>query len=152
MANIGKCLKLKHISKTFNDLGNSWMLDSGATDHMTFDSKHFITYNPCPSNGKVQTTYGSMLTVAGVGKVNNDSLSTLDEVLHIPKLCINLISVQKIAKISSYSILFDDDDSFLINKLSSQKIGLARSLSTKEASQQTMIFFISILDILLFKC
>ena len=62
----------------------------------------------------------------GVGKVNIDSLGTLDEVLHIPKLCINLISVQKIAKMPNYSILFDDDDSFLINKLSSQKIGLAK--------------------------
>ena len=50
LANIGKCLQLKHISKAFNDLCNSWILDSGATNHMTFDSKNFITYNLCPSN------------------------------------------------------------------------------------------------------
>ena len=76
MANIGKCLQSKHISKAFNDLNNSWILDSGATDHMTFNSKHFTKYNPCPSNRKVQTTDGSMLTVAGVGKVNIDILDT----------------------------------------------------------------------------
>ena len=67
-----------------------------------------------------------MLTVAGVGKVNIDSLDTLDEVLHMPKLCINLISVQKISKMPNYSILFAEDDAFLINKLSSQKIGVAK--------------------------
>ena len=50
MVNIGTCLQLKHIFKTFNDLGNSWILDLGATYHMTFDSKYLITYNPCPSN------------------------------------------------------------------------------------------------------
>ena len=67
-----------------------------------------------------------MLTVVGVGKVNIDILDTIDEVLHIPKLCINLVSVQKIAKLPNYSILFDDDDAFLINKSLSQKIGLAK--------------------------
>ena len=64
--------------------------------------------------------------MSGVGKVNIDSLDTLDDVLHIPKLGINLISVQKISKMPNYSIFFDDDDAFLINKLSSQKIGLAK--------------------------
>ena len=32
------------------DFLHSWIIDSGASDHMTNSSKHFISYSPCPSN------------------------------------------------------------------------------------------------------
>ena len=44
------------ISLGLNALGdefrNAWILDSGATDHMTHSSNHFKTYTPCPSSRK----------------------------------------------------------------------------------------------------
>ena len=85
---------------------------------MTCNSSHFITYSPCPSNRKVQTANGSMLTVAGIGRVKIDIFGILEDVLHIPKLCINLIYVQKLSKLPKYSIIFDNDECFLINKWS----------------------------------
>ena len=93
---------------------------------MTCNSNHFITYSPCASNRKVKTADGSMLTVAGIGRIKIDIVRILEDVLHIPKLCINLISVQKLAKLPKYSIIFYDDECFLINKWSNQKIGMAR--------------------------
>ena len=67
-----------------------------------------------------------MLTVAGIGTVKIDIFGILEDVLHIPKLCINLISVQKLAKLPEYSIVFENNECFLINKWSNQKTRLAR--------------------------
>ena len=61
-----------------------WITDSGATDHMTFESSLFITYSPCPSNTKVVTIDGSVTTVAGIGDVQINSSLTLKNVLHVP--------------------------------------------------------------------
>ena len=44
--------------------GNSWIIDSGATDHMTHTSSHFNTYTPCPSNRKIIVANGSLVIVA----------------------------------------------------------------------------------------
>ena len=106
MANLGKCLHLKTFFNSSHDQSMSWILDSEATDHMTFDSNHFITYSPCASNRKVETADGSMLTVAGIGRVKIDIFRILEDILHILKLCINLIYVQKSAKLAEYSIVF----------------------------------------------
>ena len=36
----------------------SWVIDSGATDHMTHSTQKFSTYNPCPSNKNIATVVG----------------------------------------------------------------------------------------------
>ena len=126
MANLGKCLHLKNFINSSHDQSILWIVDSGATDHMTCNSNHFITYSPCASNRKVQSADGSMLTVESIGRVKIDIFGILEDVLHIPKLCINLVSVQKLAKLPKYSIIFDNDECFLIHKWLNQKIGLAR--------------------------
>ncbi|XP_071905634.1 uncharacterized protein [Coffea arabica] len=45
----------------------SWVIDSGATDHMTHSPIRFRTYNPCPGNRKITVADGSPITVAGQG-------------------------------------------------------------------------------------
>ncbi|GFZ10919.1 hypothetical protein Acr_22g0003170 [Actinidia rufa] len=41
---------------------------TGATDHTTPLSKHFSTYSPCPSNKKIATADGTLVTVVGLGQ------------------------------------------------------------------------------------
>ena len=65
-------------------LSSSWIIDSGATDHMTLSSEKFSTYIPCPSNKKITIADGSLATVASLNV--NPSLS-LKNVLHVPKSC-----------------------------------------------------------------
>ncbi|XP_073219751.1 uncharacterized protein [Cicer arietinum] len=48
-----------------------WILDSGATDHMTPLPKYFSTYSPCPSNKKISTADGTLITAAGQGEDKN---------------------------------------------------------------------------------
>ena len=53
-------------------------------------------------------------------------IDLLTSVLHVSKLFVSLISVQKIAKMNEYQILFDDVNTFPCNKVHGWKIRLAK--------------------------
>ena len=74
----------------------SWIIDFRATDHMTHSSQHFITYTPCPSNRKIVVADGSLTTVASLGNIQITPSFVLKNVLHVPKLSTNLVSIQKL--------------------------------------------------------
>ena len=110
----------------FSFFTNEWILDSGATDHMTSVKDFFITYEKIIPGKHVQTADGTLLPVIGIGNIKMQPIGILTNVLHIPKLFVSLISVQRLAKIKEYNILFDDLDAYLCNKVQGWKIGLAR--------------------------
>src|ERR1044072_6722161 len=103
-----------------------WILDSGATDHMTPLPNHFSSYSPCSSNKKISTADGTLMTTAGQGEVQISPSITLKNVLHIPKLSVNLISIKKLIKDLSCSVVFYDNVGILQDKLSGRTIGHAR--------------------------
>ena len=82
-----------------NEFRNAWILDSGATNHMTHNPNQFKTYLPCPSNRKIVVANGTTTTVAGIGDVQVTSNLVLKNVLHVPHLSTNLGSIQKLTKI-----------------------------------------------------
>ncbi|KAG6470271.1 hypothetical protein ZIOFF_071336 [Zingiber officinale] len=59
-----------------------WILDSGATDHMTSISQYFSSYTPSAGNQKIKIADGSFATVAGKGLVPISQSITLTNVLH----------------------------------------------------------------------
>ncbi|KAG2689059.1 hypothetical protein I3760_09G123000, partial [Carya illinoinensis] len=75
-----------------------WIIDSGASDHMTGDEKLFSTYNPCYKNLTVRIADGSLSKVAGTGSVRVSENITLDSVLLVPKLNCNLLSISKLTR------------------------------------------------------
>ncbi|XP_071918917.1 uncharacterized protein [Coffea arabica] len=75
-----------------NELRNVWILDSGATDHMSHISNKFKTYNPYPSNRKIVVADGTTTTVTGIGDVQVTPNLILKNVLHVPQLSTNLVS------------------------------------------------------------
>nr|KYP63418.1 hypothetical protein KK1_017987 [Cajanus cajan] len=103
-----------------------WVLDSGATDHMTPSSKFFSTYFPCPSNKKIATADGTLITVAGIGNIHINPFITLKNVLHVPKLYTNLISVQKLTNDISCNVVFNNNCCVFQDKESGRTIGRAR--------------------------
>ena len=76
---------------------------------MTHLSNKFSTYSPCPSNRKIVTADGSLITVAGLGDVKITPLVTLKNVLHVPKLSTNLVSIQKLTKDLCCNVIFDNN-------------------------------------------
>jgi len=76
----------------------TWTIDLGATNNMNGDSSLFSSYNPCAGNHKMKMAYVSLSAVAGRGSIILSPLLTLKNVLHVPKLSCNLISITKLIK------------------------------------------------------
>ena len=105
LANSGKSKALPILSLLSSAKFNykSWILDSGATDHM-YDS--FVSYEPsCSSIGSLLTVYGTMLTVDSKGSLRVEPISLLTHLLHVPKLLISLVSVQNLLNDKKLEIL-----------------------------------------------
>ncbi|XP_071939839.1 uncharacterized protein [Coffea arabica] len=122
----GKALVSFAFSVLGNELRNVWILDSGATDHMTHISNKFKTYNPCPSNRKIVVADGTTTTVAGIGDVQVTPNLILKNVLHVPRLSTNLVSVKKLAKDLAGSVIFDESCCDFQDRGSGKRIGLAK--------------------------
>ncbi|RVW78478.1 Retrovirus-related Pol polyprotein from transposon TNT 1-94 [Vitis vinifera] len=75
-----------------------WIVDSGASDHMTGDATIFDTYSSCPNNLTVRIVDGSLSKVAGTGSVVLSRDLTLNSVLLVPNLDCNLLSISKLTK------------------------------------------------------
>ena len=84
------------------------------------------SYMPCPNNTRVQTSDGTLLILASIGTINRHPIGKLAHELHIPKIFISLISVQRIAFLIPEKIEFEGINAFLCNKVQEWKIGLAR--------------------------
>ena len=91
-------------NKVYDD---SWVIDSSATDHMTPKSQLFHNYTPSPSNKNIVVVNGSLATVVGFRDIYITSTLILKNVLHVPKLSANLVSIQKLTHdLKCYAIFF----------------------------------------------
>lgn len=92
-----------------NFTSTTWIIDSGASDHVTSLSCSFHTYNPCSGHEKIRIANGSYSPIAGKWSINLSKTISLESVLHVPKLDVlqvpklarNLLSVSKLSRDSS---------------------------------------------------
>jgi hypothetical protein len=84
-----------------------WIIDTGATNHMTGASDLFISYTPCSGKDKVRVADGSMVPIAGRGSIQCTKSLSLSHVLHVPKLPVNLLSVSSLNKSRNCRSWFD---------------------------------------------
>ena len=83
-----------------------WLVDSGASSHMTPDRKYFTEYRSFSTPERVGLGDGRVVEAVGVGnirmnmsfKVSNSKRAVMYDVLHVPKLACNLFSVRAAAK------------------------------------------------------
>ncbi|XP_071923252.1 uncharacterized protein [Coffea arabica] len=88
---------------------SKWVIDSGATDHMTGNSSLFSTFQPHTSASIVTLADGSKSRVLGSGSVNPTPLISLSSVLSLPELSFNLISMSKLIRALNCSTQFFPD-------------------------------------------
>ncbi|XP_024036853.1 uncharacterized protein LOC112096885 [Citrus clementina] len=80
--------------KTLTPVINStWIIDSGATDHMTFDSRQVSQLKPS-SQKHISTTNGTTTSIIGEGSLRLTNELNLEAVLIVPSLDYNLLSTQ----------------------------------------------------------
>ena len=63
---------------------------------MTGSSNLFSSYSPCPGNTKIKIADGSFSTSTRKWSIKISSLLTLHDVLHVPDVSYNLLSVNKL--------------------------------------------------------
>ena len=122
----GKPLQPICMNASEKNYANSWIIDSGATDHMTHFSQFFHTYIPCPSNRKIVVANESLATVAGLGDVYVSPSLVLKNILHVPKLSTNLVSIQKLTHDLQCYAMFSPSYCVFEDQGSRRKIGLAK--------------------------
>ena len=85
--------KVLNMSTLFSN--SAWIIDSGATDHMTFDSRQVSPLKPSSQNS-VSTANGTSIPIIGEGSLSLTNTLNLDSVLVVPSLNYNLLSVSQI--------------------------------------------------------
>ncbi|TQD71560.1 hypothetical protein C1H46_042906, partial [Malus baccata] len=72
-----------------------WIIDSGASDHMTNNSTWFVSHTTPPLN-TVKVANGISTPVLGAGSISLTPGLSLSSVLHVPNLSHNLLSIGKL--------------------------------------------------------
>ena len=106
------------IAKDTTASPNSWYIDSGATDHLCSSRKTFSTLRclltPIPVHmGNNTTTFAT-----GKGTIilsNRSHVLRLTNVLYVPNICYNLLSVSKLDS-SHYNILFSQEKAIVLDQ------------------------------------
>ena len=70
-----------------------WVIDSGASKHVTGMSSPFKTYNSYTHSESVQIADGTSRQIHGVGSIECTPSLSLSSVLHVPSFPVNLLSV-----------------------------------------------------------
>ncbi|BFG42330.1 hypothetical protein CerSpe_286040 [Prunus speciosa] len=76
-------------------LSTTWIIDTGATDHMTFDSTVFSTLSPKSHYPYITSANGAPSNVAGEGTISLSPKLSLPHTLLVPSIKCNLLSVGK---------------------------------------------------------
>jgi len=100
---------------------SEWVLNSGASHHMSPDSSSFTYVSPL-SSIPVMTADGTPMPLAGVGSVVTPHLSLLNVYL-IPKLKLNLASVSQICDSGDYLVMFSGSFCCVLDLQSQKLIG-----------------------------
>ena len=69
----------------------TWVIDFGATDHLTSNSSLFTTFQSHPSTSTVTLADGSTPCVLGLGTIHTTPLITLTSVMSLPQFSFNII-------------------------------------------------------------
>ena len=83
-----------------NKRPNTWILDSGASDHMTGNANIFSDFQSytADEHHSVKIADGTSSNVKGLGSIRLNKNLTLDSVLYVPKLNCNLLSISKFTR------------------------------------------------------
>jgi hypothetical protein len=85
-----------HAMVTINSSFDSWIIDSGASHHMAAKEEIFTSLSSC-SRPPILMGDDTPVAVAGEGRVKLPN-SSFENVLHVPNLSINLLSVYQITQ------------------------------------------------------
>ncbi|KAI0496462.1 hypothetical protein KFK09_022779 [Dendrobium nobile] len=117
---------LTNSNSNLNAPVTEWVLDSSASSHLTSDATHLQHSTPYSGSDTVSVASGSTLPIHHTGQgllplPDTNRKLHLQNLLHVPLLSHNLLSIHKLTSDNNCSILFDAHG-FLIKDLSDNSI------------------------------
>ncbi|RVW75577.1 Retrovirus-related Pol polyprotein from transposon RE2 [Vitis vinifera] len=103
-----------------------WILDSGASDHLSGNKDLFSSITTTSDLPTVTLANGSQTVAKGIGLALPLPSLPLTFVLYTPKCPFNLISISKITRTLNYSITFSDKFVTLQDRSTGKTIGIGR--------------------------
>jgi hypothetical protein len=100
-----------------------WVIDSGASKHVTGISSSFKTYTPHSYYETIQTADGTSQPIHGVGSIECTPSLHLSSVLHVPSFPVNLLSVGSLIDQFKCIVIFDENFCILQKKRTGKVIG-----------------------------
>ncbi|XP_043470934.1 uncharacterized protein LOC122504102 [Leptopilina heterotoma] len=141
MSSVIMCADLKALIGQSHDLENRWWLDSGATEHMSFNQENFVELNVINHKRHVKVGNGTLLEVKGIGKVKLEAWNgkewretELGNVLFVPDLDVNLFSLSAVLD-KGFVMQSDKEKCQLLDK-----DGNIRAIASREGKLFGMIF------------
>lgn len=125
-----------HISKTTRNSGLGWIIDSGASQHMTCSSENLLhTIDNSGLNMSVGHPSGTLAKVVIIWNLRLTKDIVLFDVLVISEYCVSLVSVHKLSKYSKLFVGFDESFCHI------QDLGLKKNVWTGTQSGGLYIFY-----------
>jgi hypothetical protein len=102
-------------------LSSSWVLDSGASIHVTSDQSRLASTTPVTDGTSVQTDDGTLCHVTHKGSLSNSNF-TVPNIFFVPELSMDLLSVGQITDHNCF-VGFDDSSCFVQDRHTRDVIG-----------------------------
>ena len=83
-----------------------WIIDSGATDHITPNLHCFSSYTPLAHNSFITMPNGKQAQIHHIGTIALTPSLTLYNALHVPDFQYNLLSASRLAKQLTAHVVF----------------------------------------------
>jgi hypothetical protein len=119
---MGKGTQAKALASTCRH-NIEWVIDSGASKHVTGISSSFRTYIPHSYSETIQTADGTSQPIHGVGSIECTPSLHLSSVLHVPSFPVNLLSVSSLVDQFKCMVIFDENFCILQEKRTGRVIG-----------------------------
>lgn len=113
----------KALQSTTTPTNNKWILNSGASSHLSNDINQLINITLYEGSYQIKVGNGHSLPITNTGQ---DLLPTptrnlyLPKILHLPKLSHNLISVNKLTSDNNCLVIFDSHGYLIKDKMNHQ--------------------------------
>ena len=114
-----------YISSSFNNFSlGSWIIDSGASDHICASLKSFQTFNEIKPIS-IRLPNGQFSVAKHAGTVTFSLGFFITNVLYVPNFSLNLISMSKLSSILKCVVSFNDSICLIQDQKSQRMIGFA---------------------------
>lgn len=85
---------------------SSWIMDSGASDHMTASRGLLSNIKVAPSNLTIKLPSSQKTQITHIGDIELDGGLKMLNVMYVPQLARNLLSIHKLAKDNHCDVMF----------------------------------------------